>query len=146
MTSNDVVFGGTEFERFAIEVRGYSYPTRTDESDGNWLNCRASVAAGGFRGSVECSLRAEDFEALERSLSKLLDEPRGRAEFTTDEEQVAFRIEGDGLGHFEVHGEVVEQPGVGNRLRWRIEVDRSQVAAALRQVRAIKAAVPVRRV
>jgi len=144
MQINHFTLGGSQFERVAIEVRGYSYPAQTDSDDGNWLNCKVSVAVGSFRGSAECSLRAEDFSSLERDLIRLLEEPRGSAEFTTVETQLAFRLEGDGLGHFEVSGELFDQPGIGNCLRWRIEVDQTQIAAALDQVRAITAAVPVR--
>ena len=131
MQINHLSFGGAEFERFTIAVRGYSYPTRTDEDDGNWLNCKASVAVGGFRGSAECSLRAEEFEALESDLVRLLADPRGSAEYTTLEGQVAFTMQGDGLGHFEIRGELWDQPGIGNCLPQQVLQLVSQCEAAV---------------
>jgi len=65
MQTMQLTLGGRGFERLAVDVRGYSCPGATDADDANWWNCKVSVAAGGFRGSVECSLRAEDFAAFE---------------------------------------------------------------------------------
>lgn len=136
--------GGREHERLTVGVLGYSRPEATNASDGNWLDCRVSIAAGGFRGSVTCSLRAEDSAAFEVGLQKLEEHPRASAEFRTTEEQLSLLFTGDGLGHFEIRGEVVDQPGSGNSLRWRQEVDQTQLADTLKQVQAITACWPVR--
>jgi len=139
-----LILGGSEYERLAVEVRGYSYPGATDAGDGNWLTCMVSIAAGGFRGTVDCSLRTEDFVAFESALLRLGENPRGAAEFSTMEGQLSLLITGDGLGHFEIRGEVADQPGVGNSLRWRLEVDQTQLAGTLRQVQAVTECLPVR--
>ncbi len=60
------------------------------------------------------------------------------------EEQPAFRMEGDGLGHFEVRGTAEDQPGIGNRLSWTLEIDQAQLFSMIDDVQAITGSLPVR--
>ena len=62
------------------------------------------------------------------------------------EEQVHLRLTGDGNGHIELVGEVADQPGIGNRLRFTLQFDQSQLGASVRELERVTSEFPVRAV
>lgn len=140
-----MVIGGAEHERLVVDVRGYSNPHATDIYDGNWLTARVSIDVGGFCGAFDCELRTEDFIALARDAADLHDDLRGVATFKTIEGQLEFRVAGDGLGHFEVAGEVIDRVGDGNRLAWTIHIDQTQLPEISARAASIVRTYPKRR-
>ena len=137
---------GKESEQIEIVVHGYERPDSTDYYDANWLSCEVSVAVGKFRGETRCALWTVDFHSFAKSLRELESNLAGSAEFTTMEEQLTLSLKGDGLGHFELVGEVIDRPGRGNGncLRWRFDVDQVQLDDFRRQIQRVVSTFPVR--
>ena len=140
----DICIGSRSGEHVAIEVRSYEHPEANDRDDGNWLVSRVSVRAGAWSGIGTASLRAEDFVDFLRQIRILLQNPTAQAIFTTMEGQLEFRLSGDRLGHVTVEGEALDQPGVGNRLCFRFEVDQSYLPALISALEEIITDYPVR--
>lgn len=132
-----LVIGGEQHERLVVEVLGRERPEAFDADDGNWIDARVSVAVGAFRGEVACCLRAEDFAAFLSQVRLLLVQPQGTAQFSTMEDQLEFAISGDGRGHFNVRGHLMDAAGIGNRLAWSLAIDQSHLPRMITAVAAI---------
>ncbi len=139
-----LVIGGEEHERLVVEVLGRDRPEAFDADDGNWIDARVSVAAGAFRGAVECCLRTEDFAAFLSQVRLLLAQPHGTAQFSTMEDQLGFAITGDGRGHFNARGHLMDAAGIGNRLAWSLAIDQSDLPRIIMAVSAISTSYSVR--
>ena len=139
-----LVIGGEEHDRLVVEVLGRERPEAFDADDGNWIDARVSVAAGAFRGEVACCLRAEDFAAFLSQVRLLLVQPHGTARFSTMEDQLAFAITGDGRGHFDVRGHLMDAAGIGNRLAWSLASDQSHLPRIITTLSAISTSYGVR--
>ncbi len=137
--SLQLVIGGKEHERVAVELLGREYPEpdSLDADDSNWVPARVSVAAGAFRGQFSCCLRAEDFARLLPQLHRLEADASGSARFTTMEGQLEFEIKGDGRGHFDVRGEAMDEAGIGNKLTWSLTIDQTYLRPIIASVSAI---------
>ncbi|MCA8977000.1 MAG: hypothetical protein KDC98_19915 [Planctomycetes bacterium] len=142
--SLELVIGGGEHERLAVALLGRTSPESKDAYEGNWIEARVMIAVGGFRGSFECTLLAQDFARFLPQLRRLETELSGVAEFSSMEDQLGFVMRGDGQGHFEVEGHVSDQPGCGNRLAWSFSIDQTFLPAMVASVSAITAAYDVR--
>jgi len=112
--------------------------------DDNWLTAQIRVCAGGFRGTVDAAIVTDELAAFLTQLRPLYDSLRGTAEFTTLETQVHLRLTGDGKGHIELVGEVADQPGIGNHLRFTLHFDQSQLAASIRELEKVTTEFPIR--
>jgi hypothetical protein len=139
-----LVIGGEEHERVAVEVLGRERSESFDADDGNWITARVSVAVGAFRGQFSCCLRAEDFAGLLPQLHRLQVDRDGSAQFSTMEGQLQFEIKGNGRGHFDVRGRVVDRPGDGNSLAWSLTIDQTYLQPLIASVSAISTAYDVR--
>jgi hypothetical protein len=56
---------------------------------------------------------------------------------------VTLLLDGDGLGHVAFRGTVVDQPGIGNRLDFSLELDQSQLPSLICELDHILATYPV---
>jgi hypothetical protein len=137
-------FGHSDQERIDVEVLGYERAPVGEYWDDNWLSVEIRVWAGGFRGKASASI-------ITSELTKFLSEVRplhqtlcGVAEFITMEEQLRLRLEGDGKGHIELHGEVADQAGIGNRLHFLLHFDQSQLGASIHELERVTLSFPVR--
>lgn len=139
-----LVIGGEEHERLVVDVLGRERPEELDADDGNWIDARVSVAAGAFRGEVACCLRAEDFAAFLSQVRLLQVQPSGAARFSTMEDQLDFAIAGDGRGHFDVRGYLMDAAGIGNRLSWSLAIDQSHLPRLIAALSAISTSYGVR--
>jgi hypothetical protein len=138
-----LVLGSLDGQHMIVEVRRRNYPDCGDYWDGNWIRCAIDVRAGGFRGSVEADLRAEEFVLFRDGLRGLHDRLAGTATFETMEHWLTLKIVGDGRGHFEAKCELRDQPGIGNRLEFALAFDQTEVPPMLRELDAIVNAFPV---
>jgi len=77
-------------------------------------------------------------------LRPLFETLRGSAQFATLEEQLVLRLTGDGKGHIQLHGEMADQPGIGNRLHFALQFDQSQLGESIRALETIISKFPVR--
>jgi hypothetical protein len=138
-----VLLGSERTEHLRIEVVRRLHAERTDYWDGNWIEARIVLRAGGFRATVAASLRTTDFTDFRGRLESLHRTLRGDAEFATLEQWVALRLSGDGFGHFTIHGELRDQPGSGNVLAFELPgLDQTDLQPLLDSLLRIEAAFP----
>lgn len=136
--------GGGNAEYMAVTVSGRSHPDATDFWDGNWLNARADLRAGGFTGRVDGYLRAEELEQFRGSMAALYESLSGRAVFETMEDWLALTLTGDGKGHIATAGRLVDVPGTGNELRFSLDLDQTYLPRIIGNLGSIVDAYPVR--
>ena len=139
-------FGQSEQERIEVDVVRYERTPVGEYHDDNWLTSQIRVRAGGFRGKVDVSILTDELATFLTQLHALHGTLRGTAEFSTLEEQVHLRLTGDGKGHIELVGEVADQPGIGNRLRFTLQFDQPQLGASVRELERVTSEFPVRAV
>jgi hypothetical protein len=140
----EFVLGGGERERLEVQLLGRERPDAFGVDDGNWIMARVDLAVGGFRGQFSCCLRAEDFAAFLPQLRLLEANLTGPAQFSTMEDQLGFEIRGDGRGHLDVRGHVLDQAGVGNRLAWSLAIDQTYLPQVIQAITRISTEYPVR--
>ena len=118
----EISFGGAKHERVAIEVRSYERAATGQFDDDNWLTVSIAVAAGAFRGRVDAAFQVAELVAFRNDLAALYKTLKGRAALRTMEEQLSLDFEGTGLGSVEMRGEILDQPGIGNRDRTEVRL------------------------
>ncbi len=129
-----------EFKRIEYECRQYD-----NEYDANWLTCTVSVAAGTFEGSVPVQILANEVSKFYHECRALYESLEGCAEFKTIEDQVHVLIKGDGLGHMECTGHLMDQAsGDGNRLSFVIRLDQTLLRHTVSELADVVAERPVR--
>jgi hypothetical protein len=136
--------GGDAAEFLRVTVRHRERPACDDYWDGNWLKCDISVATGGFKGRVDAALRAEDFVGFLEQLRQLYESLKGRAEFATMEGWLSIEMIGDGRGHIVTTCELLDRPGIGNRLKFKIGMDQTFLPPIIAGLEAITAKYPIR--
>jgi hypothetical protein len=124
----DFVFAGSELERF-----------RTSPDD--WIRAGGTVAAGGFRGDTELWFMAAEFARLLPQLRRLYETLQGEVDFKTIEDQVGFRLTGDGRGHIVLHGYLLDRTGDGNRLDFTLSYDQTLLRQSILEISDLLAAV-----
>jgi len=99
------------------------------------------IQVGKFFGQIELLLTVSDIIRFKGQVECLYRDLKGRAEFTTVEDQVGLKIETDGLGHMTATGFLRDGVGFGNELSFTIEFDQttlqrtiSEIDKALRQL------------
>ena len=137
-------FGQSQYDCIEMDVQHYELAPTGEHYDDNWLTVQISVRAGGFCGRVDAAILTEELVAFLAMLRTLYDTLRGEAEFTTIEGQISLHLIGDGKGHIELSGELVDQPGIGNRLHFVFQFDQSQLAESIRGLEKITLQFPAR--
>lgn len=132
----ELVLGSTERERLIIRILDAHHEAGAG-AYGHWLDAVVSIRAGGFTGEFACTLQPRDFERLAGESERAFHDLRSVASFATLEGQLAFRLEGDGLGHFRVHGEARDEGVNCNRLTWVLQLDQTYLPALIASAREI---------
>jgi hypothetical protein len=135
--------GGEQAEFLTLTIHGRSLPDATDYWDGNWLACTAEVSAGAFRGTLNGLLRNEDLSKFLHRLEALYERLTGEALFDTLDGWLVLRLIGDGRGHVEVRGQLVDDPVGGNSLEFRLPLDQTDLSPLMAQIRAVLEQFPV---
>jgi len=130
-------------EFLKISVPGRSHPDCDDYWDGNWLQATVDIRAGGFRGSVDGDIRAEELVAFQAQLVPLQQSLQGVAEYDTLEGWLSIRATGDGQGHIEIRCVVLDQPGIGNKLDFTLASDQTFLKQTIAQLTEATKAFPV---
>jgi len=138
------VIGAVDQESVVVALLGRERPESHDTYDGNWIKAQVSVAVGAFRGEFPCSLLAQEFADLLPELRRLHADLRGSARFSTMEGQLEFEITGDGRGHLDIRGRVVDRAGDGNALTWSLVIDQTYLPSMIAAVSAIATTYEVR--
>lgn len=136
-------FSGERSEFLSLTVHGRSRPDSSDYWDGNWLWCSVEVSAGAFRGKVDGLLRNEDLARFLPRLEGLSEKSSGDAFFDTVEGWLDVRLTGDGRGHVELRGQLVDTPADGNSLEFRLSLDQTYLPPLMAQLRAALEQFPV---
>jgi hypothetical protein len=138
-------FGHSKLECIEIDVLRYEENQPVGEFyDDNWLTVEISVHAGGFHGKAGAALITSELVNFASELVPLFETLKGSARFETIEEQLSLRLVGDGKGHIELRGEVADRAGTGNRLRFTLQFDQSQLGISIRQLEKVTSQFPVR--
>src|SRR5437016_4869201 len=127
MTETEVLIGKPASEFVAVRVLRRGAPGASDYWDGNWLVGNVRLNVGAFSGSFEADVRSTDFVRFANELRELYKTLAGKAEFSTDEEQLAIRISGDGRGHFEAVCAARDRAGIGNLLSFTLQFDQTEL-------------------
>lgn len=134
--------GGASRERIEIQITRVEAAEARDPS--NWMRARVSLAARGFSGNYEMSFMAGDLISFGRELELLHRDLNGIAHFRTMEGQLYLQLTGDRLGKISVLGEARDEPGIGNRLKFQLEIDQTYLASTIREVNALIESLSVR--
>lgn len=127
-------FGQSQHERIEADVLHYERAPVGEHFDDNWLTVVIFIQAGGFNGKIRAAILTGELTPLLKQLRVLYETLTGTAEFTTMEEQLHLLFRGDGKGHIELEGKLVDQPGIGNRLHFTLQFDQSQLGASIREL------------
>ena len=136
--------GGSERNRVTVEVVNHERPASGEYHDDNWVNVAVSVSAGAFSGTYPASFITDEFVSFRSQLRELYRTLKGEATFTTMEGQLALHLVGDGRGSITLKGEALDQPGIGNCLKFELALDQTYLRSALDGLDQIIAAFPVR--
>ncbi len=134
---------GSHTQGITLGVMRRSHADCTDYWDGNWLATEISVVIGGFRGRADADLRSEEFVAFRDQLQTLYQSLTGQAEFHTMEGWLELRFIADRLGHVKIAGDLLDQPGIGNRLSFALDLDQTYLPSILSALDEVIRAFPV---
>jgi hypothetical protein len=137
-----VHLGGASAE--FVSIRVLSRAQEPDFWDGNWMTCDVTLRLGGFQGAFQADLRTTEFQEFYPQLQALYAQLSGTAQFTAMEEQLILTLEGDGRGHIAVHGQAQDVAGTGHVIRFRLELDQTELGTVMRQVAELLQRYPVR--
>jgi len=137
-------FGQSEQERIEIDVLSYEREPLGDFYDDNWLIVETRVWVGGFQGKVGATFITSELVKFASELRLLFNTLKGTAEFSTMEGQLLLRLTGDGKGHIEIFGEILDRAGVGNNLHFALHIDQTQLEISLRELEGVIFRFPIR--
>src|SRR5947208_1811455 len=130
-------FGESERERIEVDVMSYERPASGEHHDDNWLSVSITVRIGGFSGRAGAAIVTDELVRFAEQLHRLYDELTGSAEFRTLEGQLSLTLSCDTRGHIALRGEVLDQAGIGNRLSFHLDLDRSFLQQSIRELDAV---------
>jgi len=137
-------FGQSKQERIEVDVLRYERPLRGEYWDDNWLTVEIQVWAGGFRGKIRAAILTGELEKLLSELRPLYERLSGSVNFKAMEAQLILHFVGDGKGHIKLEGEISDQPGNGNRVRFILQFDQSELALSIRELERVMVQFPIR--
>ena len=132
---------GGDFLNITLFAR--SHPGAIDYWDANWVRTAVKVKAGGFRGSVDGDLRADELAHFLEQFARLQTSLQGIAVFETMEEWLSIRVTGDGKGHMQFRCVIRDQPGIGNTLECALDSDQTFTQSTITELAAAVEAFPV---
>lgn len=141
----DLLIGRQGADHVALSVVSRPYADAGDDWDVDWLVAPVEISVGSFRGSIRTLLRASELQRFRLALEELDKTAKGQAKFESIETWLMLSLAATTLGALEVSGEVLDQPGMGNRLRFWLRSDLAiaDVRGWIRSLKAIEAAYPV---
>ena len=141
--TTEVLIGEAAGPHILVRPLARSQPGLFDDRDGNWIDCEVDVAAGAFHGTFRAAARSEEFRVFldeVETLDRTLD---GAATLTTMEGQLALSLGADDKGSIRVTGAAIDEPGIGNRLQFGFEIDRTSLRELCRSLEHLLASFPV---
>jgi hypothetical protein len=141
-TASPIIIGSPTLG-ITLYVERRTYPDCTDYCDGNWLVTKVDLVTRGFRGRVEENLRAEELAMFREELRTLYQSLTGRAKLHTMESWIELEFISGQTGHIRVDGFLMDEVGIGNRLNFSFDLDRSYLPDVLASLEQTTAAYPV---
>ena len=138
-----VCFGDQRGQHLTITVLRRENPGASDYNDANWLVVSVDICAGSFRGRFDATFVAYEFDPFKKQLEALQQTLKGIAEFETLEGQLSIKIEGDGHGHLTMTCVALDAPGIGNSLKFALNLDQTYLPAIVRELSQLMLAYPV---
>ncbi len=140
---SEIIIGGSHQNRLRIRVIRRSHPECTDYWDANWQDVLIELDVGAFEARITGDLRAEEFVGFHNELTHLYDTLAGAATFRTLEGWIELVFSIDKMGHILLKGMLLDDPGIGNRLTFRLDLDQSYLPDILRALDDVNARFPV---
>jgi hypothetical protein len=141
---SQILVGDADRNFVLIEILSRERVSASDFWDGNWLIAYVRIRCGGFQGQVQASLRSEELVGLRDSLASLQADPSKTASYTNMEDWLTLEFKADRLGHISLTGELIDAPGIGNRLAFGFDLDQSYLPAIVAQLDSAIQAFPVK--
>ena len=124
-----------------IELIKYSSDIDWDK---NWVRTQVIIKCGKFSGQYLGEFMTVDFEKFKQELSRLYDNLKGSANFNDLEGYLELKIDGDGIGHFEVQGKACDKPGInGSELSFTMAFDQTALKGLVNQLDQITQQFPI---
>ena len=112
--------------------------------DKNWIKTKVTVRGGKFSDQYIGNIMTVNFEKFKQELVKLYDNLGGTATFHDLEGFLKLKINGDGLGHFEVNVKACDQPGIyGSELTFSLAFDQTELKTLANQLHTITRQFPI---
>jgi hypothetical protein len=138
-----VIVLGSSGARLSLQVLRRLYVDCADYWDGNWIACRATVAAGAFSGRVDAELRTDELDRFAAGLDGLYRTLSGEAVLASMDFWIDVVVKSDGIGHFSGECWLRDQPGVGSQLEFEIAFDQTEIPAIVGALRETLVLFPV---
>lgn len=140
-----VTVGLSSGEHVTIRVLMRRYPHAEDSWDGNWLDTMVDFRVGQFSGTVGTLLRADELRSFRQQIHDQYTSLGGTAVLESMENWLTLRLRMTGTGSVEVDGELIDQPGIGNRLTFTMAaIDQSYLPRVLDELDEMLMRFPVR--
>lgn len=127
-----------------VAVLGRSQEACHDYWDGNWIDAEIQLRVGGFSGRITAALRLDEIQSFYEQCKALYDNLHGEACFSSMEDWLSMKIQGDGLGHFEAVCRTMDQAGIGNTLEFILHFDQSEIPGIVSGLETILQTFPIR--
>ena len=134
--------GHHDSEFLDVRIVRRSHHSR-DYWDANWVEAEVEVKVGGFRGTFSAEFRTEELRDFRDELTRLYSFDTKEAKFKTLEDQLSIDIEGDSTGHFSATCVAEDKAGMGNRLRFLLYFDQTEIPEALNGLNEVVREFPV---
>jgi hypothetical protein len=129
--------GATERQHVVVRSIRRAFPEATNDWDADALLATIEVAAGAFRGEFDVWLFRRELVSFREQLGPLYEKLIGRATLASLDGWLTIDVESDGKGHFRAECVADDQPGIGNKLRFTIEFDQTELPEIVRSLEAI---------
>lgn len=121
-----------------IETIERRYTDADNDWDSNWIKSQVTVKSGSFYGEYMAEFMTVDFAQFEIELSHLYDNLSGIAEFSDIEGYLELKIQGDGIGHFEMNVDACDNPGYEARhLTFTMHFDQTYIKGFVNHLKKI---------
>jgi len=135
--------GITRWNYLEVRIVRRSHPGADDVDDADWVSARVLAATGGFRADYDAHLMSSDFARYRHELARLSHDRAGTTRLQTLEEWIDVGLAySDSTGHLEATCEITDHPGMGARLRFKIDLLPSDLGTILRDLDEVVSAYP----
>ncbi|MCL5992334.1 MAG: hypothetical protein M1419_09580 [Bacteroidetes bacterium] len=141
------VLGNEGSNSLQLIIEDYAFPDKTDFWDGNFLNVKISIKAGGFIGNFNAELINIDFLKFREGLENLYKNLTSTSNIRFKEDKIIIKIKGDGKGHFTSDCIANDDPGIyGNELKFSIYFDQTEIINLIRTIDKIINKFPIKEI